>query len=188
MGRASNRVKGIIGEAELSPILFFRILNVPRIDDPTDTESLYLTDCDYDPESKSRNEIDWFDEKGLAQKYVSCGISFEQVAVTTDNTIETSRIKLDNVNRQFSAMAQFFKLNGVAVQVLRGYRELLAYPDGAQLLFAGELKKVLINEYSLDAEVWSSFSLNVRIPRRLYDVGNFPYIPAAKDVRRVYRG
>lgn len=188
MSRASNRVKGIIGESELSPILFFRILNVPRIDDPTDKESLYLTDCDFDPTTESRESISWFNENNIPQVYTSCGISFEQVAVTTDNTIETSRIKLDNVNRQFSAMAQYYKLDGVAVQVLRGYRELLAYADGAQLLFAGEIKKVYIHEYALEAEVWSSFSLNTQIPRRTYDIGNFPYIPAAKDVRRVYRG
>lgn len=188
MSRASTRVKAEIAQSEIAPILLVRILNIPSVANPAVKESLYLTDCDFDAQTGSKTDIKWFNESGAAQIYQSCGCKFEQVEVGTDNSISTSTVSLDNVDRTFSAMAQYYKLNGVEVHVFRGFRELLAYPDGAQLLFVGHLKKAIISEHSIQAEIWADFSLKRRCPRRLYWVNDFPYIPAAKDVRRVYRG
>ena len=188
MSRASARVKAEIVQSEIAPILLVRILNMPRTDNPASKESLYLTDCDFDAVTKSHTDINWFNENGTAEKYYSRGVKFEQVQVSTDNTIETSTISLGNVDRTFSALAQFYKLNGVEVHVFRGFRDLLAYPDGAQLLFVGHIKKAVITESAINAEVWADFSLKKKCPRRFYCINDFPYIPAAKDVRRVYRG
>ena len=49
MSRASARVKAEIVQAEIAPILLVRILNIPRVANPAAKESLYLTDCDFDP-------------------------------------------------------------------------------------------------------------------------------------------
>ena len=129
MSRASTRVKAEIAQSEIAPILLVRILNIPRTDNPASKESLYLTDCDFNPITHSRTDIKWFNEAGRAETYYSRGVKFEQVQVSTDNTIETSTISLGNIDRTFSALAQFYKLNGVEVHVFRGFRDLLAYPD-----------------------------------------------------------
>lgn len=188
MPRSTAKVIAETSKAQISPVLFVRVLNMPELADPTKTNSLYLTDCDYDPAAGKQKKIMWFDENEQAQEYFVCGVKFEQVQVGTDNQIETSRVSLDNIDRKFSAMAQYSKLNGVEVHVLRGYRELLKYPDGAQLLFVGHLKKAAVSEYAITAEVWNDFSLKKRCPGRMYSATDFRYIPASKDVRQVYRG
>lgn len=188
MSRAGTKVKGEIAKAEIAPVLLVRILNIPEVLNPATKHSLYLTDCDYDVNSGSHTDIWWFDENNINKLYTSCGIKFESVQVTTDTQIETSTLSIDNVDRAFSSYAQYTTLNGVEVQIFRGFRELLGYPDGAQMLFTGHLKKVVISENALQAEVWADFSLKQRCPRRLYSVTDFPYIPASKDVRQVFRG
>ena len=55
------------------------------------------------------------------------------------------------------------------------------------MLFVGTLKKVVISETEIHAEVWADFSLKRRCPRRLYSLTDFPYIPTIKDIRQVYR-
>lgn len=188
MGRANQRIRTEIAKAEVSPILLVRLLNIPSVAEPTTYESLYLTDCDYDVTNESNVTVRWFNENDQPQDYTICGVKFEQVSVSTDNQIETSNLSIDNVNRAFSAVAQFYQLNGVEVQVYRGFRNLLQYPDGAQMLFVGTLKKVVISETEIHAEVWADFSLKRRCPRRLYSLTDFPYIPTIKDIRQVYRG
>ena len=69
MSRASTRVKAEIAQAEIAPILLVRILNIPRTDNPAVKESLYLTDCDFDPVTQSHTDINWFNENGTAEKY-----------------------------------------------------------------------------------------------------------------------
>ena len=187
MPRASGRFKNEAIKSEVSPVLLVRILNIPEVMNPAVKHSIYLTDCDFDAVTGSHTDIWWFDENNNPKLYRSCGIKFESVEVSTDTDIDTSTLSIDNVDRSFSALAQYGKLNGVEVHVFRGFRELLAYPDGAQMIFIGHLKKVMIGEHSIEGEVWADFSLKTRVPRRMYWVRDFPYLPASKDVRETLR-
>lgn len=187
MPRGNSTFNAEIAKDELAPILLVRILDIPEVENPNVTHSLYLTDCDYDPVTGSHTDIGFFDEDGNPQVYSSCGLSYEQCEVDTDNTIETVYVRLDNVTREFSAYAQYVRLNGVTVHVLRGFRNLLNTPDGAQMLFCGRIRQALINETAIQLTVWADFSLKKKVPRRLYWVNDFPYIPAAKDVRVTMR-
>lgn len=187
MSRAGGRFKAEAIKSAVSPVLLVRILNIPEVLNPDVKHSLYLTDCDYDAGSGSHTDIWWFDENNQPKLYQSCGVRFEAVEISTDTEIDTSTLSIDNVDRTFSALAQHGKLNGAEVQIFRGFRELLAYPDGAQMLFTGHLKKVMIGENSLQGEVWADFSLKTRGPRRMYWVSLFPYLPASKDVREILR-
>jgi len=183
MPRASSRFKTEMVKSEVSPVLLVRVLNIPKVEDPEDTASLYLTDCDYDAATGSHTDIWWFDENDNPVQYRSCGLTFDSVKLDMTNEIPSTKLSIDNVDRQFSALAQYYKLNGVEVQVWRGFRNLLNYPDGAQLIFRGHLQKVLINEYSIQADVWADFSLKQLVPKRLYWTNLFPYLPASRDPR-----
>lgn len=187
MPRASERFKGEAIKEEVHPVLLVRLLDIPEVVNPEVKHSLYLTDCDFDPVTGSRTDVGWFDEEGFPQIYTSCGIRFEQCEVDKESTIDTVNVVIDNVSREFSALAQTVRLNGVTVHVWRGFKDLLAYPDGAQLLFIGRIKQALINEYALSLSVWADFSLKKKAPRRMYWVNLFPYLPASKDVRQVHR-
>lgn len=165
----------------LSPILLVRILDIPsQAPDLYKQESLYLTDM--------KDYVIWYDEKGYKTTYIPCGLTYNEVEVSTDNPICSGTLKMDNVNRQFSALAQYYYLNGVKIEIYRCFRDTLYSEDGGQLVMSGKLKKVLIGETSIEAEVWCDFSLRVKIPRRLYSVNLFPYIPTAKDVRMTFHG
>lgn len=182
----STKVKEEIVKSEVAPVLLVRILNIPEVLNPSSTHSLYITDCDFDAYSGSHTDTWWFDEFNAPRLYSSCGVTFESVEVSTENEFSTSTISIDNVDRAFSALAQHGKLNGVEVQIYRGYRNLLEYVDGAQMIFIGHLKKVLISDHSLQGEVWADFSLKTKVPRRMYWVKDFPYLPASKDVRETF--
>jgi len=187
MPRASERFNTEAGKDLVHPVLLVRLLDIPEVVNPEVKHSLYLTDCDFDPVTGSRTDVGWFDEEGFPQIYTSCGIRFEQCEVDKESTIDTVNVVIDNVSREFSALAQTVRLNGVTVHVWRGFKDLLAYPDGAQLLFIGRIKQALINEYALSLSVWADFSLKKKAPRRMYWVNLFPYLPASKDVRTLHR-
>lgn len=188
MPRAQQRVITEAKKDEVSPVLLVMILNIPEALDSSVKHSLYLTDCDYDAGTGSHTDIWWFNELGGPKLYQSCGIKFESVEVSTDTEFSTCSLAIDNVDRTFSALAQYGILNGAEVRVFRGYRDLLDYPDGAQTLFVGHLKKVVVSEHAIKGDVWADFSLKMKVPRRMYSVNLFPYIPASKDVRETFRG
>lgn len=179
MPRAEARFITEAQKNAIEPLYLVQLLHIKSAIGAPD-DALYLTD--------SQEPVVWFDEDSLPAEYLPCGLQFSQNEVRNDNTITTARLSLNNVSRQFSALAQHYKLNGTMVNVYRGFRNLLAYPDGAQLLMSGRLKKVIINEKAIEAEIWTDFSLSIRVPRRVYSTNDFPYIPVAKDVRDIFTG
>lgn len=187
MPRATSTFKTEAGKDELAPILLVRILDMPEVLVPATKHSLYLTDCDQDPTSGSREAVSFFDENGDPQIYLPCGLSYEQCEASMDSSIESVQVSVDNVDRSFSALAQYVILNGVTVHVLRAFRNLLYTEDGAQLIFSGRIRQALINEHSIQLAIWADYSLKKRAPRRMYWINDFPYIPASKDVREIMR-
>lgn len=157
------------------PIILLRVLDIPRVDVPGETISLYLTDCESD--------VAFFDENDLAQTYTSCGLKYEKVQVNNTNEIDRCKISIDNVDRAFSALAQYCKLQKVEVHVLRAFRDTLTTTDGAITLFIGHTKAPVIGEHYIEAEVSADFSLQEKVPRRTFCTRDFPYLPASKDIR-----
>lgn len=180
MPRASERFKTEASGSSVEPVYLVQLVNIKSISPNYNDDCLYLTD--------SKTPVMWFDEDGIEVEYAPCGLRYENNEVSSNNSISSSKLSLDNVTRKFSALAQYYDLNGTLVNVYRGFRELLPYRDGAQLLMAGKLKKVIINETSIEAEVWTDFSLATQVPRRLYSVNDFPYLPKSKNVREIYTG
>jgi hypothetical protein len=182
VSRAGAAFTAEAAKSEVAPILLVRILNIPERNNPSNTHSLYLTDHGYTPEKGSNLSV-YFD----GQTYASCGVSFDNVDVGTTNEIDECKLRLDNVNRSFSALAQNATLKGVEVVVLRGFVETLLSPDGAQTLFRGHINACMIGESAIEATVTPDFSLQAIIPRRLYSVNEFPLIPSSKDPRSVLK-
>lgn len=187
MPRANERFMGEAAKSAVSPVLLVRILRMPEVLNPAVVHDLYLTDCDYDPVTLSGSDVWFYDESGAPCLYLSCGCKFEQVSVSKENEIATASLSIDNVSRTFAALAQHVDLERAEVQVLRGFRELLGYPDGAQTLFVGRLRKPVVNEASIKSDVWADFTLKLKITRRMYWTNLFPYLPASKDVRETLR-
>jgi len=157
-----------------SPIILVRLIDMPHRTDGT-TESLYLTDCEYD--------VAHFDEKGNSQTYQSCGLTYSQVSVNSSNEIASCKIRVDNVDKTFSALAQYYDLRKVKTHVLRAFRKTLQYTDGSVFLFVGHGKAPIIGEHAMEMEVKTDFSLYQKLPRRMFWPRDFPYIPASKDIR-----
>ena len=145
------------------------------------TESLYLTDY----QEKDVKTIDFFDENWNPCQYVCCNVKYDSIEVGADNTVNEVNITIDNVDRTFSALAQYYRLYGVEVHALTAERSVLNIPEGAVMRFAGKLKEARINEHAIILRVTSGYTLSCLIPKLMYDSKHFPYIPSAKDPRQV---
>jgi hypothetical protein len=178
MPRGSAVFNQEAAKPEVAPVLLVRVLNIPDIATPTIRQSLYLTDCEVDTL--------WYGEGGAPKVYMSCGLTYSSVNRSTKNEIDSCTLRIDNVNLAFTALAQHAELNGVEVHVLRGFRNTLHSPDGAQYVFAGKIKACRIGQTSFDATVTTGFSLSTRVPRRIYWPMEFPHIPSSKDPANVF--
>jgi hypothetical protein len=92
-------------------------------------------------------------------------------------------LKIDNVDRAFSALAQLYQLQRIEIHVLRAFRNTLATADGAVYLFIGHSQAPVISESFIELSVKTDFSLNQKLPRRVFWTRDFPYLPASKDIR-----
>lgn len=178
MPRGSGTFVGEAAKAEVAPVLLVRVLDIPEIRTPSSRQSLYLTDCETD--------LGWFDERGNPQTYRACALAFSSVVRSTKNESDQCTLRIDNVDLAFTSLAQYAELNGVEVHVLRGFRNTLDSPDGAQYVFAGFIKACRIGQASFDATVTTGFSLSTRVPRRIYWPAEFPHIPSSKDPTHVF--
>jgi hypothetical protein len=179
MPRGSQVFNEAASEETIEDVIFVRVLNLPRLDDPTITVSLYMTDA-VEP-------VTFYDESGYPKTYEPVGLTYEPVEQTIENTIDSAVIRLDNVNRDFSAYAQYYRVQDTEVHVLRGLRSALNSIDGAQMIFVGFIQQATIGEHNIEFSVWPDYTLKLKVPRRRYWVNLFPYLPASKDVRYVQR-
>lgn len=179
MPRGSAVFNEAAGSETIEDVIFVRVLNLPRLDDPATTVSLYMTDAN--------EAITFYDEDGFPQTYEPVGLTYDPVEQTTENTIDSAVIRLDNVNRDFSAYAQYYRVQDTEVHVLRGLRSVLDTPNGAQLLFVGFIQQAIISEHWIEFSIWPDYTLELKVPRRRYWVNLFPYLPASKDIRYVQR-
>jgi hypothetical protein len=166
------------GNTSVEPVLLVRLLNMPMRSDPSTRISLYLTDAQHD--------VTFFDENGLTETYTACALSFDAVENSTSNAISQCRLRLDNVAVEFSSHARLVEINGATVHVLRAFAETLSSPDGAATVFHGHVENCVIGEPAFEALVQTDFSLNTRVPRRLFWVKDFPLLPSSKDPRTVF--
>lgn len=167
--------KGEAAKDAVSPLLLVQVLAIPERNNPSNQQNLYLTD---------HQESVAFD----GQAYTACGLTLDRVEVSKDSQIDQCRLRIDNVDRRFTALAHQAELNGVRVVVLRGFLDTLGSPDGAQVLFVGHILSVVIGEVAFEAVITPDFSLKTRIPRRLYWGKDFPHLPSAKDPTQVFTG
>lgn len=112
-------------------------------------------------------DVAYYDEDGNAQVYTGCYLTYDKVELSKDNTVDSCKLKIDNVDRVFSAYAVNYRLHGVEVHVLRAFREVLEDGD-AQTLFKGKIKNILLSETFIEATVATDFDLSTKTPRRLY--------------------
>ena len=182
MPRGSSTFHVAASKDEVAPVLLVRILNLRHLTDGS-TQSLYLTDY----QEPDVFMIDFFDENGNPREYTCCNVSYDHVEVGTDNTLSEVEVTIDNVDRTFSAAAQYYKLHGTQVHVLTAERSVLHSPEGAIMRFAGPIREARINEHMIKLRVTNGYSLYSRIPKRLYDSKHYPYIPSAKDPRTLQR-
>ena len=179
MPRGTTTFNAEAAKPEVSPIIFVRVLNIPERNNPSNTQSLYMTDAPAD--------IGFFDENDAAQVYTACGLSFSYAEASTSNEVGSCLLRLDNVDTRFSALAQYAELNGARVHVLRAFANTLTSPSGAQFIFVGHIQACVVSEHALEATVTTDFSLKTKCPRRMYWPQDFPHLPSSKDPRNVFK-
>ncbi len=119
--------------------------------------------------SQTRQNVEFFDENGDSAIYLgNPKLGYQSIERSMKGQVDGARIFMSNVKAEFAELARFAELNGVQVQVLRGFLDSLASEDGFQLLFAGRVTKVVISETSFDAECVSEISMEPTVPARYY--------------------
>lgn len=162
----------------VEPIYLVRILDIPPLNPAThSTDFLYLTDA---PEN-----VTWFDENGQAQTYYACGMEIEEVERSKDQTTDQCHISLDNVNNEFTSLAQYYKLNGVTCEIFTGLKNTLNSETGAILKFSGKIRSITIGQTQVDAIISQGFDGMDKVPKRICWTSMFPYIPSAKNPREL---
>lgn len=178
MPRGSRDYTDQASQNEIQPILFLRVLGIPKRNNPSEKLSLYFVNL---KPLEGTPALSFFDEEGSVKEYDCVGFSFDQSERTTDNTIDSCTVSIDNTNMEWARIASEYALNGVRVDVLRAFRDDLNDPDCAQLIFRGHIVSCVIGESKIEASVTTDFSLKTRVPRRLYWPSDFPYLPSAKS-------
>lgn len=175
---ASEEFKQAAEQDVVRPVHLVRVLEIPPVNPAThETDYLYLTDAD--------TNVTWFDEFGNSQTYYSCGMTVEEAERSKDQTTDQCHISLDNVDNRFTALAQYYKLNGVYVEVYLGFQDTLDSDTGATLKFCGRIRSITIGQTQIDAVVSQGFDSMNKVPRRICWTSLFPYIPSAKDPREL---
>jgi hypothetical protein len=171
MSRGTSSFNSEASKLEVSPVLLVKVIGIPMWNDPSTTESLYLTDAQTA-------------QTFQGQAYTPCALTYDEVTVSTSNEIDQCKLRIDNVSNDFTSLAKDYDINSTQrVVVLRGFLETLSSSDGAQTLFEGHIESCVIGEYHFEALVQADFSLRVRVPRRLYWPAEFPHLPSSKDPR-----
>ncbi|MEG1836615.1 MAG: hypothetical protein RR203_02510 [Synergistaceae bacterium] len=167
-----------------------RIIDVPKLNSPSETLSLYFNNITPDQETWDKwtfdNDgayIDWINEKGTVSRYYSIGFTYSGNERSTDNSIDSITVKVDNINQRWSVVANQYILNNAQVEVWRCFRNTLDFnEDGGQLIFAGHVKSALIGDAAIDLNITPDFSLKKPAPRRMYWPSDFPYLPSSKSI------
>jgi len=146
--------------AQIAPLYLLRVLDMPTIADPNTTISAYFTDAE--------EAISFFDEDGNAEAYLPCGMRFDALTVEKTSEVKSLIIHIDNVSRDFCALAAQVNLLGVEVQVLRATRDALTTPDCAQVVLVGHVNSWTVTETEIEVEVIVPLSLEQRVPRRMF--------------------
>jgi len=126
-----------------------------------DEETLYLTN--------SPQDVDFFDEDGTPQTYLSIGIDRSDIHTTLEQQSNRVTITIDNVNREFSARLahQEFRNKQVAIwKVFKGHLESFA---NRVELFAGVMDDPSVDEQQVELTAYSRIDMyDARIPARKY--------------------
>ncbi len=160
MGRASGQYVQAASPDAVSPVLLLRVLDMPPFSNPEEKTSGYFAD--------SEEFLSFFDEAGNPEAYAPVGLSFDKVSCDNGNKVVSFVLKLDNVSRDFCALASQVQIKGCRVELLRAFREDLSDPEAAQTIMAGSIQGWSITEYSIEADVTAPLNLPMRTPQRLY--------------------
>lgn len=165
--------------AVVNPVYMVRILDIPPVDNSHQVDSLYFTNY-------SEN-LTWVDESGSnTTTYYSIGMEIQAAEKSKEQESDQCQISIDNVPQSFTALAQYYKLNGVKVQVYKAFVDTLASGEsGAILIFEGHIKGATISQYAAEMIVSNGYDGMNKVPRRMCWKSLFPYIPSAKDPREL---
>ena len=126
-----------------------------------DEETLYLANH---PEN-----IEFFDENGNAQTYYAAALSRSKVETNTDTKVDSTKVQLDNVNREMSAYIANTEFVGRKMKIWKVFTNQLDSPDNYIPVFDGYMDKPEINQYSMSVTVVSNLdTLDKRLPGRTF--------------------
>ena len=172
------------GDTIVQPIHLVRFLDIPPViagDTDHPQESLYLTDCD--------ENLAWVDENENSVTYYAIGMEIQAAEKSKEEETNQCQISLDNVSQDFTSLAQYYKLNGVKVQIFKGFRDTIGVgEDGAMSLFEGKIRNITVSQTAVIMNISNGYDAMDKVPRRMFCKSDFPYIPSSKDPRQLVIG
>lgn len=116
-------------------------------------------------------DIEFFDENGNPQTYTAAALSRGVVNTNTDAQVDTTRVQIDNVNREMSAYIANTEFVGRRIVIWKVFRDDLSDPQNYVQIFDGYMDEPQINQYSMSVSVVSKLdTLDKRLPGRTFQV------------------
>lgn len=159
MSRTNENYQGEVEKRELSPLILIRVLGILNTSDDS-YSNVYLTDW---PQN-----VQYFDENGNMVTYVSCGISFEKISISTDTEIDGGTLQIDNTDRSLGKLVLSHDLSKARVEVRRTLFEFLDNEAFSFVLFRGFLRQYQVSEHSMTITLVSIFEMLRKGPKRLH--------------------
>lgn len=143
---------------ELSPLILVRLTGIE--DSDGNPNNVYLTDWPSD--------VQFADEQGKTQTYLSCGVSFQPISVSNDTEIDGGSLKVDNTTLDMGKLVLTHNLKKTKVEIIRALYEYLDDEDYSVTLFRGFLRQYRVSESDLELTMVSMFNLMQKGPKRLH--------------------
>ena len=189
MPRGGEKFKIEAVKDAVSPVLLLRVMDMPKKNSPSEKISYYFANLTPDKDTRlewkwdeAGEYITWPDENGEPCKYYSIGFTFSSLERSTDNSIDSVTVRIDNIDMRWAVVANTYILNNTDVEIWEAFRDSLADgEDGAKLIFMGHIQSCVVGDTAIEATITPDFSLKKRAPRRMYWPADFPYIPSSKS-------
>jgi phage-related protein len=142
-------------------------------------------------------DIEFFDENGNPQTYTAAALQRDPVNTNTDTKVDTTRVTIDNVNKEMSSYIAHNEFVGRRIRILKVFLDAdktvttisiigraefdqlldnfegvgLRYYENHIVIFDGYMDEPKINQYSMSVSVVSKLdTLDKRLPGRTFQV------------------
>lgn len=143
---------------------------------PVEIYDIYLTNQDECANNdntlhfvQSDKNIDFYCLDGHAHNYIALDISREPAETNMETQVDSTTIRLDNINKAMSAYIASHEWRGKRVVIRKVYLDYLNDPNNYISIFDGDIDDPIINEFQIQVTIVSRIgTLDFECPRRMF--------------------